>query len=273
MGALALISCGDKRESAVVAWNPQVSIGPIAETGDARVGSFGVRCGYSHTSDDDPIIYPGEAGLSHSHDFFGAVNTNAFTTPESLTTADSLCDSSGDLSAYWTPTLYANDVAVTPIESAAYYRASAGSDLDTITVPPNGLKMLSVGAEWTCARVDDPTVEMPACPDSSITRLLLAFPDCWNGKDLDSADHRSHVTASENGRCPSSHPVAMTRLILEVRYKIPVGSEVTLASGDLTSAHGDAIINWRPDVIGQELRYCVKRSINCDLTWNTTLGY
>ena len=273
VSAFVVSSCGERREAAVVNWNPNVEIGPIAETGASRVGSFGVRCGYTHTSDDDPIIYAGEPGLSHTHDFFGAVGTDAFATTESLGKSPSLCDSSGDLSAYWTPSLYADESRITPIESAAYYRALAGSDLDAITVPPNGLKMLSVGAEWTCARVDDPTVTMPQCPDSSLTRLLLAFPDCWDGKNLDSADHRSHVTASEDGACPESHPVAMTRLILEIRYKIPVGAEVSLASGDLSSAHGDAFINWRPEVINQELKSCVKRSINCDLTWNTTIGY
>ena len=271
--ALVLASCGERREAAVVNWEPNVEIGPIAETGSSRVGSFGVRCGYSHTSNDDPIVHPGDAGASHTHDFFGATDTDAFTTEESLAVSPSLCDSSGDLSAYWTPTLYANDVAVTPVESAAYYRASTNSDLDAITAPPNGLKMLSAGAEWTCARVDDPTPAMPSCPDSSLTRLLLAFPDCWDGKNLDSADHRAHVAVSDHGRCPDSHPVAMTRLILEVRYKIPQGAEVSLASGDLGSAHGDAFIHWRPEVIQQELKYCVKRTINCDLTWNTTLGY
>ena len=237
------------------------------------MGSFGVRCGYSHTNNDDPIVFPGASGASHSHDFFGAVETDAFTTAESLAASPSLCDSSGDLSAYWTPTLYANSVAITPVESAAYYRASTNSDLDAITAPPNGLKMMSAGAEWTCARVDDPTPTMPSCPDSSLTRLLLAFPDCWDGENLDSADHMAHVAVSDNGRCPDSHPVAMTRLILEVRYKIPPGSDVTLASGALSSAHGDAFIHWRPEIIRQELKYCVKRTINCDLTWNTTFGY
>jgi Domain of unknown function (DUF1996) len=251
----------------------QVEIGPIAETGADRVGSFGVRCDYSHTASDDPILYPGAPGASHSHDFFGAVGVDAYTVAADLEKSESLCDSSGDRSSYWTPTLYANGQPIEPVESAAYYRALPDSDLDSISAPPNGLKMMSVGAEWTCARVDDPTVKMPNCPESSLTRLLLVFPDCWDGKNLDSADHVSHVMPSAGGECPDSHPVHMTRLILEVRYPLVPGAEIELASGPLTTAHGDAFISWDSKVIAQELKSCVKRSINCDLTWNTTLGY
>src|SRR5262245_47196774 len=41
-------------------------------------------CGYSRTAKDDPIVYPGSPGLSHSHDFFGNDGTDAFSTYESL---------------------------------------------------------------------------------------------------------------------------------------------------------------------------------------------
>ena len=250
-----------------------MEIGPIAETGEARVGSFGVRCLYDHTIDDDPIRFPGAPGASHLHDFFGAANVNAFTTSEDLENGPSLCDSSGDKSSYWTPALYADGEIVQPLEAAAYYRAVSKSDLDSLIAPPNGLKMVSVGAEWTCARVDDPTSEVPSCPEGSLTRMLLAFPDCWDGENLDSFDHVSHVTPSDNGKCPKTHPVNMTRLILEVRYHLEPGSKIELASGDISSAHGDTIINWDRDIIEGEMRFCVRRSINCDLTWNTTLGY
>ena len=273
VAAAAISACKSSTESATGHWHPQVEIGPIAETGKDRVGSFGVRCDYTHTAPDDPILYPGAPEASHSHDFFGAVGVDAFTTLETLEASDSVCDSSGDISAYWTPTLYADGKAIVPVESAAYYRATPGSDLEAITVPPNGLKMISVGAEWTCARVDDPTPQVPECPGSSLTRLMLVFPDCWDGKNLDSSDHRSHLTPSDNGDCPKTHPVHITRMFFEVRYAIPPGAKLRLASGDTTSAHGDAIIHWKPDVIADELRFCVQRSINCDLTWNTTLGY
>lgn len=33
------------------------------------------NCYFSHISADDPIVYPGQPGVSHSHTFFGAVTT------------------------------------------------------------------------------------------------------------------------------------------------------------------------------------------------------
>ena len=32
-----------------------------------------LRCGYSHPLTDDPIVFPGQPGASHFHDFFGDV--------------------------------------------------------------------------------------------------------------------------------------------------------------------------------------------------------
>ena len=46
-------------------------------------GNFAVACPYSHSLMDDPIVYPGQPGASHMHDFFGNVATDAFSTPSS----------------------------------------------------------------------------------------------------------------------------------------------------------------------------------------------
>ena len=48
------------------------------------------------------------------------------------------------------------------------------------------------------------------CPDG--LRAQIVFPSCWDGVNLDSSDHQSHVsypngTAPDNGDCPSTHPV------------------------------------------------------------------
>ena len=40
----------------------------------AQTGQFVLRCKYSHTLMDDPIVFPGRPGASHMHDFFGNVN-------------------------------------------------------------------------------------------------------------------------------------------------------------------------------------------------------
>ena len=42
----------------------------------------------------------------------------------------------------------------------------------------------------------------------------IAFPNCWNGTSLDSADHRRHMAYSAGGACPASHPVAVPTLVV-----------------------------------------------------------
>ncbi|GAW19122.1 hypothetical protein ANO14919_086060 [Xylariales sp. No.14919] len=50
----------------------------------------------------------------------------------------------------------------------------------------------------------------------------LRFPTCWDGKNLDSPDHLSHMAYTESGTfetggpCPESYPVRMSQLLYEV---------------------------------------------------------
>jgi hypothetical protein len=59
--------------------------------------------------------------------------------------------------------------------------------------------------------------------DSTLKRsLTLILSSCWDGKNLDSADHTSHVsypttgTFEKNGACPSTHPIKLPQLMFEV---------------------------------------------------------
>ena len=78
------------------------------------------------------------------------------------------------------------------------------------------------------------------CPDG--LRLEIVFPICWNGKDLDSDDHKSHLAYSSaginGGNCPSGYDHVINQILLETI--IPVGNyrdrqgEFTLENGDPT---------------------------------------
>jgi len=68
------------------------------------------------------------------------------------------------------------------------------------------------------------TSEFPpkVCPDG--IRATIIFPTCWDGKNLDSPDHRSHM-AYEPGsnvfagsRCPASHPIRVPQVMYEIMY-------------------------------------------------------
>lgn len=44
--------------------------------------------------------------------------------------------------------------------------------------------------------------------------VAVFFPTCWDGKDLDSANHMSHAAFGYNG-CPANHPVLISQVFLE----------------------------------------------------------
>jgi len=65
------------------------------------------------------------------------------------------------------------------------------------------------------------TAEFPktACPGG--IRVTVIFPSCWDGKSLDSPDHRSHVTyaagaALAGDKCPDTHPVRIPQVMYEI---------------------------------------------------------
>ncbi len=73
-------------------------------------------------------------------------------------------------------------------------------------------------------------------------QLQATFPNCWDGRRLDSADHKQHMKYASRGLCPASHPVAMPQIILIVLYPpVPLGSQV--ASGRF-GAHADFMNGW-----------------------------
>ena len=54
---------------------------------------------------------------------------------------------------------------------------------------------------------------------------MLTGPRCWDGKNLDSPDHRSHVAYSGNGAsgggsCPSAFPVKLPQIMYEVMWNV-----------------------------------------------------
>ena len=69
-------------------------------------GIFVADCAFSHRAADDPIVFHGVPGESHSHDFFGNRSTDAASTYRSLRRSSGNCVPGDDGSAYWTPTLY-----------------------------------------------------------------------------------------------------------------------------------------------------------------------
>lgn len=228
-----------------------------------KPGIFRSTCALSHVAMDDPIVHPAMPGASHSHEFFGNTTTSAASTYASLRAGSTTCDRTGDTAAYWVPSLLANGVRVRPAFAFAYYlRAGKPGEL---AAPPAGLKLIAGDAKataaqstrvtgWKCEGLGDRLSTVPVtCPGERLV-LVVNFPDCWNGTDLDSADHKSHLAYSVARRCPTGYPVSIPRLSLRIHYRIGDVSGLTFASGGAYSAHADFFNAWHQSVLANLVR-------------------
>jgi hypothetical protein len=278
-GTLLAVDSVDAREAIDPAWRelPPSADGPALVAEPGHVGEFVAQCPVSHRALDDPIVHPGQAGVSHSHDFFGNEDTDADSTIASLRGGDTTCHIGGDTAAYWAPTLFRDGEPVTPELGSAYYRGVVGSDVTRLVAPPPGLVMIAGDADatsaqpvdvvgWGCDERGELSSAPPSCSNRSRLTLHVLFPDCWDGEHLDADDHQAHVAYSDAGACRSSHPVAMTQLAFVIRYPISGDpGELHLASGSLETAHADFMNAWDQSILAAETRFCVNRRVTCSV--------
>ncbi len=236
---------------------------------------FLVECLYSHAASDDPIVYPGQPGQSHLHEFFGNTQVDAFTTIESLASGETTCDQPLDKAAYWAPALLRDGQELTPVKSTAYYRPGEAVPATSVQPFPVGLVMIAgnPGASgeqplsivaWGCGAGIERAVLPPTCAEGRDLRLLVTFPDCWDGANLDSHDHHAHVAYSTGGTCPQGYAVSIPQLQFSVEY--PVWGSTTgleLASGGLTTGHADFMNGWDQAKLTSEVELCLHREVVC----------
>ena len=241
--------------------------------------NFWSNCRFSHTANDDPIVVPRLPGRSHPHTFFGNVSTNAYSTLASLRRASTTCKPRADRAAYWVPTLFRNGREVRPVKAQLYYVVHGYTQMRAF---PPGLRMVAGDAHaaapqsklvtyWDCAGgagirskpepapparcgvvsgtvlVIRPGAKKPArttVRSKTHLELRVNFPDCWDGKRLDSLDHKRHMAYSRDFVCPRSHPVKVPLIQLMIRYPLVSGKGVALASGGRFSAHADFFNAW-----------------------------
>ena len=87
-------------------------------------------------------------------------------------------------------------------------------------VSTNGPK--NARASWTCTGFENRVTEKyPICPEGSKVERIHNFPSCWDGKNTDSANHRTHIVFPDaNGRCGQGF-VAVPQLQITLVYDIP----------------------------------------------------
>jgi len=269
---------------AAPASQPRTAVQPRVAQQAASPGWI-VSCQYSHSLKDDPIVFPGKPGASHLHDFVGGKSIDAFSTATSLRAGGTTCAMPADASGYWVPALYENGVRVLPAgasKHALFYYRRKGAPAGTMVQPfPLGLKMI-IGNAHAKSPQENPqlgtdiifkcgpgsTTDLPAPPTqcaSGIMVMSLRFPNCWDGKNLDSPDHRSHMAYPVKSRCPASHPVVLPRIESFFRYKVgtgPIGT-ITLASGPYYTAHQDFFNAWDPAVLQTLVTNCMNAQVDC----------
>jgi hypothetical protein len=232
-------------------------------------------CAFSHRGPDDPIVFPGQPGRSHDHSFVGNVSTNAYSTLATLRGAATTCRRPGDTAGYWMPTLLVDNRPVTPAGATIYYRRA------TLAAPqafPGGLKIvagsaLSVGTQdtrvvfWNCGIAGGvaPSSTPPTCANTTTEalRLHVMFPSCWDGHNLDSLDHKSHMAYPNRGICPASHPVAVPAISLIYRYPTTGGPLTALASGSALTGHADFFNAWNQDELSRLVATCLDALRHC----------
>ena len=164
---------------------------------------------------------------------------------------------------------------VFPQAATIYYRRGTLAEVDAF---PNNLRMIaSVAAAtspqgmrvtfWSCGVVSGAgrSETVPTCPDArgSFLRLHIRFPECWDGRRLDSADHKSHMAYATRAGCPSTHPVEVPQITQIYRYPTRGGEGFSLASGGQFSAHADFVNAWKPGALRKLVDDCLNALVHC----------
>ncbi|KAL5482302.1 hypothetical protein ACEPAI_8896 [Sanghuangporus weigelae] len=239
----------------------------------------------------DPIISPGKVS-THVHTVVGASNFGPTASGENL--LQSKCTTTlvqDDKSSYWAPQLYYRSengsFTLVPILFVnTYYEQRPGQDGNVSAFPP-GLRM--VAGDPTRTTYDDndtsnkavgfvcldysgkssDSKEFPKTNCKDGLRAQVTFPSCWDGKNTDSDDHKSHMSYPEggnpdNGECPQSHPIKVITLfhewIFDVnKFEFKDGQKNWVFSfGDDVGYgfHADFVNGWKQDVLEAAIKEC-----------------
>lgn len=253
-------------------------------------GNFRTRCALSHYAFDDPIVFPGQPGRSHLHAFLGNTSIDAFTTPSTIRSeGGSTCrGGSANLSGYWVPAMIdtVTNLPVNFLESDVYYKSSyKGVSPKDIKPIPAGLVMIAGDAKnttedpytspylWSCHNNSSIRGQkiITSCPAGDQLEMGIFFPQCWDGKNLDSPDHKSHMSYPGPVGCPASHPVALPEVSIHILWSIPASGDMSkwrLSSDTYTgpagySAHADFMVGWDRSVIERWTKFCVVAAKDC----------
>lgn len=260
--------------------NPTFKPSPNSVTG----GDFRIHCDPAKMGNFDFIVYPGQDGKAHHHTFFGNTGVTAFSTPDTVkNSGNSTCQGGiANRSSYWLPSLIDTNTNA-PIEpdwALFYYK---GGEVK----PPNGLMMIAGDQTATNANPQDKSKirwecnekyesGQPFIPDCSgeIT-AIVHFPNWWDGKNLDSPDHKSHMSYTRT----ATHTKELPNISGIIHYRVNGTQHLRIASDNYMggrggySLHMDYVFGWNDDVLDTWWQNCNIPNRDChadvlgDGTW------
>ncbi|MEU7345064.1 DUF1996 domain-containing protein [Streptomyces bacillaris] len=268
---------------------------PRQRRGASR-GTFTTDCGRNENgkfNPDNVIVAPGVSnGAHHMHDYIGNQANDAFATDDVLANGATTCRNQGDRSTYYWPVLRlqngqdeadvdadggGRDQNVGEIQTPSEVTLKfVGSPVGRVTAMPRFLRIITgdakaftngdanANASWSCTGFEDRQLrdKYPICPDGSQVVRTFAFQSCWDGRNTDSANHRTHVAfARADGRCPKGFR-AIPQLVQRIVYDVPPGPGFAVDSfpeqlHKPITDHGDFI-----NVFDQRLMQKMVRCIN-----------
>lgn len=311
---------------------PNVTPDPVAP--NSWRGIMRINCDFSHSSYDDPVVFPGQDEVAHLHRFYGNLELDHESDIESLfTSGESSCQGNTlNRSAYWYPALLApsydaqsggrllnseGDPAFKAVSAVVgeddvahevFYYSAGVDDLESIQPIPLGLKMIAgngaavPGQEqdtsvvrwhcqsWESSDATNPrwSTTIPECVAPDRLRMDIFFPSCWDGENLDSEDHKSHLTypsnpsGTANGTvCPANHPVPIIRVSFHYAFGVKPDAydpgtlssrgwrlasdmyDVSTQSPGGLSLHADWFNAWNPEALQMVLDSCIKGGLDC----------
>lgn len=267
-------------------------------------GQFRTKCTFSHMNFDDPIVVPGKQGGSHLHAFFGNTAVNYASTQASIeTTGNSTCDGgTANRTGYWVPAVIdTKDGRPIKPDSMMIYYKTGHIEGDNVRPFPAGLRMIagdmrSTGAQdhtyWACLAPngeEQTGKSIPAnCPVGYTIEATIEFPFCWDGVNIDSPDHKSHMAYSvwnndtRKVQCPTSHPVELPMISEKIKYVVTEADSTArwrLASDNYASTipggfstHADWFNGWDAKVLETWVKNCLQANRDChaDMLGNGT---
>ncbi|MGW1272484.1 DUF1996 domain-containing protein, partial [Streptomyces sp. NPDC002491] len=238
------------------------SVQPAQQTPDPRSGPsrgvFVTSCGVNANglfNSDNVIVAPGVSnGAHHFHDYVGNQSNTAFASDDDLAKARTSCVDQGDKSTYYWPVLRLQNGSqerdaqspgggvegnagkiITPKDVTLTF---VGNPRSKVTAMPRLLRIITgdakafvngtanANASWSCTGFEDRQLKdkYPLCPSGSDVVRTFRFQSCWDGSNIDSANHRTHVAfAGADGSCPAGFE-AVPQLVQRIVYDVDAPS-------------------------------------------------